>query len=187
MSRYSAATVALCALLSSPAFAEERRELGAHEHGHGILNIAIEGNAIKMELEAPGDDIAGFEHDPSTADEKKTIEAAKAVLSRPLELFQLSAAAKCTVNDAKVEIVEEKHEEGKPEKAEQGAEAHHNAFQAGYRLACAAIKELKGLDIAYFGAFKAAQRLTVNVITEKGQSKFEVTRDAPKLDLSSVM
>ncbi len=187
MMRISIAATAFSALLVNSAFADEHRELGPHEHGHGTVNIAIEGNTAKMELEAPGDDIAGFEHDPSTPEEKKTIEEVKAKLAKPLDLFQPSMAAKCTAKGAKVEIVEEKHEAGEEAKDEHGAEAHHNAFQAEYTLECAAISELKDMSFAYFEAFKNAQGLTVNVITSKGQSKFEVSRSAPKLDLSSVM
>ena len=187
MLRILTAAVAACAVLLNPALAEEHRELGPHEHGHGTVNIAIEGNTIKMELEAPGDDIAGFEHDPSTPQEKKTLEEAKDKLSKPLDLFQPPAAAKCAAKGAKVEIVEEKHEAGEEEKDEHGAEAHHNAFHAEYTLECSAIKELKGMNFVYFAAFTNAQGLTVNFITGKSQSKFEVSRGAPKLDLSSVM
>ncbi len=31
------------AVFALPVFAEDKRELDAHEHGHGTLNIAIEG------------------------------------------------------------------------------------------------------------------------------------------------
>ena len=35
-------------------------QMDAHVHGHGILNIAVEGQVVEMELEAPGADIVGF-------------------------------------------------------------------------------------------------------------------------------
>jgi len=49
-------------LACTPAFAEETRELGAHEHGVGAMNIAIEAGTVAMELRAPGADIVGFEY-----------------------------------------------------------------------------------------------------------------------------
>ena len=64
-----------CAAL--PASAEEHRQLGAHVHGHGRLNIAIEGNTISMELEVPGMDIVGFEHEPSTPEQKAAVAQAQ--------------------------------------------------------------------------------------------------------------
>ncbi len=32
----------------------QHRELGPHQHGHGTLNIAIEGGRVSMELDVPG-------------------------------------------------------------------------------------------------------------------------------------
>ena len=65
----------ICALAWLPAGVAladeaERRELGAHEHGHLVLNIAIEGDRIEMELMAPGVDIVGFEHAAETDEHK---------------------------------------------------------------------------------------------------------------------
>lgn len=189
MSKLSILPIALC-LAASPALrAAEHRELGAHEHGHGTLNIAVEGNAVRMELEAPGDDIVGFEHDPSTPAETKTIAAAKATLAKPLELFQPPAAAKCMVKDTKVTIREEEHEgdHAEGQKDKEKAEAHHNEFYVEYALECAAIEEMKSLRFGYFAAFPKAQSLTVNVIMPKGQSRFEASRTSSKIDLGGSM
>ena len=88
-------TLALAAmsLLTTAAFAEEEhRELGPHVHGHGTLNIAIEDKRVSMELEVPGMDIVGFEHAPSTDDQKAAVDKAKARLEKPLGVFSLPAA-----------------------------------------------------------------------------------------------
>ena len=183
--------------ISAPALADEHRELGPHEHGHGTLNVAVEGNTIKMELEVPGDDIIGFEHDPSTPEEKAAMETAKKILANPLGLFKIADAAKCSVKEAKVSIQDEKHEhEEKDAKSDAGAasadkhedaEAHHNEFFITYALDCKSMPDVKSIDFEYFKAFKNGQELNVNVITPKGQSKFEATRDKPRVDLSGLM
>ena len=54
----------LVTALGATAQAAERRELGAHEHGHSKLNLAVEGTLVVMEIEAPGMDVLGFEHSP---------------------------------------------------------------------------------------------------------------------------
>ncbi len=68
----------LAAAVASTVFSasaqEEHRQLGAHVHGHGHLNIAIEGKTVSMELEVPGADVVGFEHEPSTPDQKAALE-----------------------------------------------------------------------------------------------------------------
>ena len=90
--------------------AEEHRELGAHEHGRGTLNIAVEGNKVTMELEVPGVDIVGFEHAAKTRREKAAVEKAKTQLLAPLTLFALPASAACRVTEAKVEVETGEHD-----------------------------------------------------------------------------
>ena len=83
----------LLTALAWTAHAEERRELGAHEHGHAKLNLAIDGAELAMEIEAPGMDVLGFEHPAEAEQDKAAVEAAKATLAEPLTLFVPSAAA----------------------------------------------------------------------------------------------
>ena len=40
---------------------------------------------------------------------------------------------------------------------------------------------------AFFGAFAGAEEVEVTVISEKGQSSYEVERDAPVVDLQGIM
>jgi hypothetical protein len=170
--------------------AEERRELGAHEHGHSTLNIAIEGSSLAMELIAPGADIVGFEHQAESAEDKAAVEAAEAKLADPLRLFVMPADAECTVQTSTVAIEGEKHhheqadhDEGEQHEAEAEHEAEHNEFHAGYQLACAEPDALRTIRFGYFEAFPNAMEVEVNVITEKAQSSVEVERDAPTLNL----
>ena len=90
----------------------ESRELDAHQHGHGTLNIAFEGSSVVMELEAPGADIVGFEYPAESAEDRALIDAAIADLAKPLELFVLPSAAGCTVTAAAASLVgEDDHDE----------------------------------------------------------------------------
>ena len=101
------------ALATAALAADEHRELGAHEHGRGTLNIAVEGNKVTMELEVPGVDIVGFEHAAKTSRDKAAVEKAKAQLAAPLTLFALPAAAACRVMEAKIEVENGGHEHGR--------------------------------------------------------------------------
>ena len=93
------------AILAAPAaFAEDSRELGAHEHGVGALNIAVDGSTVLMEFMAPGADIVGFEYEATSDADKAAIEAGIATLSAPLDLFVLPAAAGCSVVRANAEL-----------------------------------------------------------------------------------
>ena len=107
--------------LTTPAFAGETRELAAHEHGVGALNIAIDGGQIAMELHAPGADIVGFEHAAKSAEDRTAIETAVAALARPLDLFGLPTSAECTVIQASARLETEDHDD---HDAHSGADGH---------------------------------------------------------------
>lgn len=200
----------LCALLAgTPALAQDaRRQLDAHAHGSGTLAIAIEGNRLQMELEAPASDIIGFEHAPSTAAQKMAVTEAKARLAKAGELFRLSPEAGCKLATATVEVhgavaaksgpkphshghahnpakspkTEPKTDDKAPEKA--AAADQHSEFRATYVLDCARPGGLATIGFEYFKAFKDAEKLDVTVIGPKGQTQGVVTRDKPVLDLA---
>ena len=195
------AVVAMSLLTTSARAEEEHRELGPHVHGHGTLNIAIDDKAVSMELEVPGMDIVGFEHATSTDDQKAAVEKAKAQLAKPLGVFSLPAAAGCSVAEAKVAVEAEHHHdgddddhdapqgwrEGRPRPGGHDERAGHNQFHATYALDCTTPAELTTINFDYFALFAGAHDLTVNVVTAKGQSKYEVSRGKPTLDLGGIM
>ena len=41
-------------------------QLGAHVHGKVVVNLALEGNTLRVELDAPAINVVGFEHAPRT-------------------------------------------------------------------------------------------------------------------------
>ena len=196
-----AGLAALFAVTGLASAAEEHRQLGAHEHGHGTLNIAVDGKALSMELVAPGDDIVGFEHEPSTPEQKATVDKASLALGKPLDLFKVPESAGCKVGQAKVETrPETEHDDddakGAPahgtdahDKDAKGGESHegHNEWHATYLLECTSPANLTAIEFTYFKAFANPQKLTVGLVTPKAQSSFEVTRDKPVLDLGGMM
>lgn len=185
------------ALAVTPAIAEEsHRELGAHEHGHGTLNIAVEKTRISMELEVPGMDIVGFEHAAESKDDKAAVEKATKALAQPLALFKIPDGAGCKVAETKVNIeTEHDHEDEKGEAhadEKHGDHEHedgegHNHFHVTYALECTKPAALTSIAFDYFKSFAGAQKLTVNVVTEKAQNNYEVSRDKPSLDLGGIM
>lgn len=188
----------------------ESRELDAHQHGHGTLNIAFEGSSVVMELEAPGADIVGFEHPPESAADRALVDAAIADLAKPLDLFVLPAGAGCTVtaaaasligeddhgdehddehadkddhDDAKKDDHDADHSEHDGEEAEEG----HTEFHAEYALKCADPSAIDVIVFAYFKRFPNAAELDIQMISDKGAKGFEVEHDDPRLDLSGAI
>jgi hypothetical protein len=181
------------ALATTATVAEERRELGAHEHGHSTLAIAVEGTRMAMELAAPGADIVGFERPASTDEQKAAIEQAKAALADPLALFAPPSAAGCRVAETVVELeTGESHGKEHAEGAAHGEAAHaedegHAEFHAEYALDCADPVELGSITFAFFERFPGAEEVAVTLLTDRGQTSYEVTRAAPRLVLDRLM
>ena len=209
-------TLSLIALIAAvPALAEDSRQMDAHEHGVGALNIAIDGATVAMEFHAPGADIVGFEYAADSDADLAAIDAAVATLGAPLDLFVLPEAAACTVTEAHAELESEdghdehdeehhdEHEEeehddhaeedhdghddhGDEDHDEHGDEAGHTEFHAEYTLTCDNPDALTEITFAYFETFPNAKEVEVQIVTASGAQVFEVERDAPVLDLESL-
>ena len=195
--------LAFTAVVTTPAFAQEARQLNAHEHGVGQLDIAFDGDQIAMELHAPGADIVGFEYGAESAEDRAAVDAAVAALAKPLDLFVLTEAAGCSIVNASAGLEsEEEHdahdddhdddhaadEDSHDDHADKGHEDHadeadHTEFHAEYLLTCADPSAVTDITFAYFDAFPNALEVEVQVISDTGAMSFEVERDAPTLDL----
>ena len=196
--------LALSAMAATSAVAEETRQLDAHVHGVGQLNIAFDGQQIAMEFHAPGADIVGFEYQPESAEDRAAVENAVATLARPMDLFMISEAAGCSVIQATAGLESEaddheghdhdehahddhadKDEHAHDEDAHEdhANEATHTEFHAEYFLNCADPAAVSEITFAYFETFPNALEVEVQIISDAGATAYEVERDAPKLDL----
>lgn len=201
--------LAMSAIAASPVIAEESRQLDAHEHGVGQLDIAFDGKNIAAELHAPGADIVGFEYEAKSSEDRAAVDDAVATLARPLDLFVLPDAAACSVVQAAASLESEDdhddhankhddHEHGdehaddhgdehdNDDHADHASEAQHTEFHAEYMLLCADPAAVTEITFAYFEAFPNALEIEVRVISDAGATSFEVERDAPTLDLRSM-
>ncbi len=116
----------ILAVVASSAAAEEARELDAHEHGVGALNIAIDGTTVAMGFQAPGADIVGFEYAAESAEDRAAIDEAVAILAKPLDLFVIPAAAECNVVQASAALESEDGHDEHEHSHEEHADAEHD-------------------------------------------------------------
>ncbi|MCU1759271.1 DUF2796 domain-containing protein [Pseudomonas sp. 14P_8.1_Bac3] len=166
----------------------EHGSLGAHEHGVGRLNAALDGQTLELELESPAMNLVGFEHAATTDADKAKIAAVRAQLEKPLTLFNLPKAAGCVVARQELESplfgdkpdADDDHDED----ANAGQEHHHDhsEIHAHYQFSCSAPGALKTLDLAnIFNTFPATQKIQVQLISPSGQQGVEVTAKAAAL------
>ena len=198
--------LAATAITATPVLAEETRQLDAHEHGVGQLDIAIDGQQVAMELHAPGADIVGFEYAAESDADLAAVDAAATTLAGPLDLFVLPEAAGCSVvtaaagleseeehddHDDQHDDHEDEHADEHDEHDDEGHDDHasetgHTEFHAEYLLTCATPSAITEINFAYFDTFPNALEVEVQIISDAGATSFEVERDAPVLNLSGM-
>ena len=89
---------ALSMLVAGAAFAaseDGHREHDPHEHGHGTLDVAVEGEDLVIELRMPGVNVVGFEHAPGTDAEREAVRQALARFRDPAAVLVPSPDAEC--------------------------------------------------------------------------------------------
>lgn len=166
----------------------EHGSLGAHEHGVGRLDVALEGQTLEFELDSPAMNIVGFEHEATSAEDKAKVLAAREVLLKPNALFSMPEAAQCSVKSLKLEsplFGDKPDADDHDHDAKAGEhEAHegHSEIHGHYTFVCNAPAVLTTLDLSQiFKSFPATQKLQVQLISPKGQSGAEVRPSNPKL------
>lgn len=188
-------SVILLAAYPASAISETKRQLDAHEHGHGMLNIAVEDQLLVMELEVPGADIVGFEHAATSQSDRAAFEAAKNSLATSTSLFSLPEAAGCKLTETNVEFSggDEHYDKDHSSSghASHGADKEraneHAEFHVAYAFRCNDIGALGSIGFPYFDQFPNAEELDVTVITDKGQKQFEVNRERNRIDLHGMI
>ena len=159
---------ALALALCSTAAPAETRELGAHEHGHVTLQVAVEGETVTIALEAPGENIVGFEHEATTDEQKSAVETARAQLGDAAAVFAMPEAAGCTVRSSEVEL----HQEG-----------DHNAFEASYSYTCSDVSALGSFDTKLFALYPSIEEIDVEYATPAGQGTQELEASSATVTL----
>ena len=178
------ASLTLVGLLFTPWLAhsalaqQKHRHAGAHVHGTGKLDVAIEGNKLSIALEAPADDILGFEHAPKTPDQKAKLDRAVIRLKDAGTIFKTSADANCKLVKAEAGL---QLPDPKTNKS-----SEHADFTGTFEFECAAITKLTVIDLGYFAAFPGAGKLAITIVTSKAQTAREATKGKPRIDLKGL-
>lgn len=173
--------MSLLATASGAISAGEHREHGAHVHGTAHLDIALEGDALAVELTTPAANLLGFEHAPENDDQRARLREVTGLLQDGPALFTLPPDARCAQESAAVEseLLEDghHHEAGEAHHhGEAGEEDHvHADFHVSYRFHCEAVSALTHMDVNLFTHFPATEKLEVQLITPARQTGVELT------------
>jgi hypothetical protein len=186
-------------VLSTLAFADEHehRQLGAHEHGVGQLNVALEDASLYIELVSPAMNIVGFEHAPNNPEQEQAVQQAKETLEDGNQVFSLPSEAQCELAATELETdmggAEDTHSHEAEQEAHHEAEAHahesehdeevHSEFHVNYEFRCANPASLTHMDVQLFSLFPTTEELQVQTITGKGQTSGKLNPASTRLAL----
>ena len=161
------------------------RQLDAHNHGFGELNVAIESQTVVIELNSPAFNIVGFEHPPETNKDKATIKNAVSVLNDGSKLFLLPTTAGCRLVSVNIgsSLIDGQHSAHKDHDTDHKDSKHddhkdrdiHSEFQANYKFQCDVIENVNTIQIMIFKHFPNTSQLDVKTILPNGQSAMKLT------------
>jgi len=168
----------------------ERRELSAHEHGHGLLSVAVDGNDLVIELEIPAMNVFGFEHAPETDEQRLAVEEAVDTFRRGDTLFVPPEGAACGIENVDVALagMSQDEHEGEGEGHDHGDKNEdesdgHSELHGEYHFRCAEPGALDSLEVRLFDHLKGMEELDVQIVTPTLQTATELSRGSVKLKL----
>jgi hypothetical protein len=150
----------------------------AHVHGVAKLGVAVQGATVTLALESPLDSLIGFEHAPRSAAERAAVTALRATMQAPRELFKFNTEAACSLVKAEAESA---LFAAAPAAS---ASSEHADLDASFEYACAQPAKLATLDVDLFKVYPRLHSVSVEVATDKGQSKQALTSVAHVVVLS---
>lgn len=174
---------------------------GAHEHGHARLQIAVENSSIDLMFTSPAFNLAGFEHEARTDEEKQRL----AEINQWLNTTPLvnTGAANCRVTAAAVELGgdmeeehghegdhhddhhdedhhghddhDEHHGDDHHDHDEQHEEATHREYDVSQQLVCEGTGASREFTSALMEEFDNLEELTVEWVNQSGQGSALLT------------
>ena len=175
----------------------EKREHGAHVHGVAQLQIAIEKNAVEVELESPSMNVIGFEHAPKNKAQKQKVEKAVVELGDYKNVLELTEGG-CELKKANIESPfksehkehahkghDHKHDDHghKEHGKEHKDEDTHSDFRMSYHLECKTADKIKTVELTVFKHFPGFEKLNVEWVGAKGQGAQVATKEKPVVTL----
>jgi len=128
LTRLAISTVA--ALSISVFTVQAYAKTSAHEHGAARLTIASGEEGVEISFESPAANIFGFEHMPSSKDDRAVIDKAVDALKKGDMLFAMNESAGCKLESVEVESAmledddHDKHEDDDRDKHEDDHDKH---------------------------------------------------------------
>lgn len=179
--------VTLCLTTPLALHAATERDLDSHVHGGATLNIAFGDKELFVEFDSPWMNMVGFEHEPSTDEQRASIAESVQHLQQGNELFTF-AGAQCDMVEVVVEnSMDREHEGDHDEHGDEEEGAEHSAVRVSYVFGCTELESLETIDVELFSAWPGIDDIDVQLVGPKSQNAMELDPDNRQIDMTSVL
>ena len=92
--KQSGAVLGLLTCLATSTALAQMRQASSHEHGRSSMNIVLEDRIVAVEVMGPMANFVGFEHAPSSDQEREAVAGARATLEMPTKSSGIGSSRK---------------------------------------------------------------------------------------------
>ncbi len=158
----------------------------AHEHGVADLRIAVDGTVLLIEFDSPLESLVGFEHAPTTPEQRSALAAVEQRLKDFDGLFSLPAAAACVVREVQLESPYPQtagdHDDHDHDHDGDHDDAHADMYVA-YELSCTSPSALDAVGVGLIEAFPRIRAIRAETASPRGQGSVRLDRSGSMLPL----
>ncbi len=138
----------------------------AHQHGVASATLVIDPQGVEWQMDMPADQLFGFEHAPSTA-QQQAIQQSQLEKIQPQRWLVWPDEAKCELKTATLALDD--------------ADSHHHDYVSSASWQCADISSINQLEITLFQLTMGLEQLHVQYITPSGQGSRTLTPQEQRL------
>jgi len=171
-------------MLAQPINAEEHIDsMEAHMHGLSELTIAMENQALEIQLTSPAMNLIGFEHEAHTQKEIAAVKDVEAQLNNYKTHFAFSGA-NCSHIETSIDVTSliDNNNHTHPTEHEDHAEKdRHSEIIANYQLVCENKPSLLSITVDLFDAFPGIHEIQVMWVIQEQQGAITLTANKRKI------
>ena len=173
------------------------RQHGAHAHGEGILEVAVDGQDLLVSFRIPAVNVVGFEHAPADDAQRRRVAEARERFLDGARLLVPSAAAECRLVDAEAALGARADDGAPRARAETDGHGHghddarrhaeaahgspaqggdmHSELHAEYLFRCGRPDALAALDVRLLDVLLDVRAVEAHVVTPMYQGAAELS------------
>ncbi|MBP6853002.1 MAG: DUF2796 domain-containing protein [Rhodoferax sp.] len=161
----------------------------AHTHGRLALDVAVDAQNITLGMEAPLDNLLGFERAPRTDAERKRVAEMVRRLNAADKLFIPDASAECRLSSVTLESQvlglgtagSPTGAMAEPRSNAENSHDDHADIDVAIVFSCTNAARARQIEVRMFDAFPRLRNIDAQVASDQGQFKRSLNKGAPIL------